>query len=319
MTRSNSDLQIAFGSALAHAKQATSDLVGYLSKWGRAAWVWQNPDEQRTDLLASSGASLDLDQSIALACEIINAFMYADGQEAREVRICPGLIAVGREGIALAHTMNNARQVLAASLAAMEGRFENSGTDQRTGASLERPLREIAQEAYQAARLQFHQATRAIVTLDRQPTYAGFTWANCRKVFRSNAGAIRRLVTDRLDPERPDPLLMMDLKSLQHMSDDYPLAIVRPASLTPKVNLAWTDANGDTVRTIKRSVLPLLFVGDVLPKKLYELSPFPSSSKARSKRIDVELEEQPFLASVAAHRYIQSIDRSETPRAGTAR
>lgn len=302
----NSDLQSAFGMALANAKQTTSDLVGYLSKEGKAAWVWQNPEEQSEDLFANPSQPLDLQQSLTLASEIINAFWYTDGQDARTVRICPGLIAVGPKGIALAQTMNKARHALAESLVAMEGRAEQCGTDPKTGTPNMRPLREVTQEAFQAARLQFQQATRAIVTLEHAPTYAGFTWANCRKVFRTTAGEVRRTVTQRLDPERPDPLLLVDLKSLQNMSEDHPLAIVRPASLTPKVNLAWTDASGATVRTIKRSVLPLLYVGDSLPERLYELPPSPDLPRTRSKRKDVELEEKPFLATVVVHRYVQA-------------
>ena len=304
MNTSNLDLQTAFGTAFLKAKQTSADLVGYLSAYGRAAWVWRNPVEEQGDLLIGSNEPFDLQQALALACEIINAFWYADGQDARTVRICPGLIAVGCEGIELAHVMNQARHALAASLIAMEGRVEQYGTDPKSGTPIERPLREVTQEIFQAARLQFHQATRAIVTLDHAPTYAGFTWANCRKVFRTTASEVRKTVTERLDPERPDPMLLMDLKSLQDLSDTYPLAIVRPASLTPKVNLAWTDNAGTTIRTIKRSVLPLLYVGDALPKRMYELPPSPSLPGSRSKRNDVELEEKQFLATIAAYRYV---------------
>jgi hypothetical protein len=305
MTKTNSELQTAFGAALANARQATSDLVSYLNKQGKAAWVWPNPEEQQDKLFSATNNHLDLQQSLALAGEIINAFWYVDGQDAREVRICPGLIAVGLEGIKLAHNMNHASQELAKSLAAMEGRVEPSSTDPKTGALIERPLREVAQEAFGAARLHYQQATRAIVILNHAPTYAGFTWANCRKVFRTTAGEVRRTITERLDPERPDPLLLLDLKSLQNLTDSHPLAVVRPASLTPKVNLAWTDNSGAVIRTIKRSVLPLLYVGNALPERLYELPPSPTLPRTRSKRNDVELEDRPFLATVAAHRYLR--------------
>jgi hypothetical protein len=304
MTISNLELQAAFGLALANVKATTAELVGYLAGNGKAAWVWQDPAEQRDDLLSTRRESLDLQQSLAMAGEVIGALWYADGQDAREVRLCPGVIAVEPKGIELAHNMNHARRALAQSLAAMEGRVESRGTDAKTGAAIERPLREVAQEAHQAARLQYQQATRAIVTLNHSPAYAGFTWANCRKVLRSTAGEVRKIITERLDPERPDPLLLLDLKSLQNLNDTHPLALVRPASLTPKVNLAWTDSTGTTIRTIKRSVLPLLYVGDALPERLYELPPSPTLPRSRSKRKDVELEEHPFLATVAAHRYI---------------
>ena len=304
MTTTNQELQAAFGIALAQTKRTTADLVGYLASHGKAAWVWRDPLESRDDLLSVNDAPLDLQQSLALACEVISAFWYIDGQDAREVRLCPGLIAVGTQGMELARHMNHARRGLAHALASMEGRTEPSGTDAKTGAIIERPLREVAQEAFQAARLQYQQATRAIVTLEHAPSYAGFTWANCRKVLRTTAGEVRKTLTERLDPERPDPLLLMDLKSLQNLSDEHALALVRPASLTPKVNLAWTDNTGVTIRTIKRSVLPLLYVGDALPERLYELPPTPLLPRARSKRRDVELEDQPFLATMAAHKYI---------------
>jgi hypothetical protein len=304
MTISNLELQAAFGVALARTKQTTAELVGYLALHGKAAWVWQDPLERKDDLLSADEMPLDLQQSLALASEIISAFWYVDGQDAREVRLCPGLIAVESRGIELAHHMNQARRGLAHALAAMEGRTEPCGTDTKTGTLIERPLREVAQEAFQAARLQYQQATRAIVTLEHAPTYAGFTWANCRKVLRTTAGEVRKTLTERLDPERPDPLLLMDLKSLQNLSDDHALALVRPASLTPKVNLAWTDSTGATIRTIKRSVLPLLYVGEALPERLYELPPSPLLPRTRSKRKDVELEEHPFLSTVAAHKYI---------------
>ena len=306
MDTPNSTLQATFGIALTNARQTTSDLVGYLSKEGKAAWVWRNSQDHPKDLLTNPDRPLDQQQSLALASEIINAFWYEDGQDARTVRICPGLIAVRPEGIALAHAMNKARHALAKSLAAMEGRVEQCGTDPRTGAPITRSLREVTQEAFQAARLQFQQATRTIVTLEYAPIYAGFTWANCRKVFRTTAGEVRRIITERLEPEQPDPLLLLDLKCLQNMSDDHPLAIVRPANLTPKVNLAWKHSDGSTIRTIKRSVLPLLYVGDSLPERMYELPPTPDLPRARSKRSDVELEEKPFLATLVVHRYIHA-------------
>ena len=309
----NTALRAAFGTALHHAKAATSLYVNRLLEEGRAAMVWRDPDDQRRENGHPDFETeplLDTQASLQLAASVTNALWYKDGDDSREVRICPGIIAVGPGCFAAAHAMNAARDELAATLAAMEGRtVEVSVFDDESGIEklIDRPLREVAQEAFGAARLHYQQATRCVVTLDRPPDYAGFTWASCRKVFRTTAGKVRSTITSRLDPMQPDPLLLIDIKALQFFKDDHPLAIVRPASLTPKVNLAWTGEDGSTIRGIKRSVLPVIYVGTALPKRLKHFRSAPQPSNGKTRRNDVALEPKPFLTTIAAHRYISAI------------
>lgn len=308
MKRSNSSLQASFGAALQRAKSATSMYVSRLMEEGRAAIAWRDPDEDRLDEfdLPLSAEPFRGKAALQLAASITNAFWYRDGDDSREVRVCPGIIAVGPKCLAAAEEMNTARNELAAALAAMEGLVEEvTELDEKSGAEkvIERPLREVAQEAFRAARLNYRQATRNVVTLARPPDYAGFTWASCRKVFRTTAGEVRYTLTSRLDPEQPDSLLLMDIKTLQPYKEDHPLAVVRPASLTPKVNLGWTNDDGSTIRTIKRSVLPVIYVGTSLPKRLRPFRNIPDEPKKTTRRNDVELESKPFLKTVAAYRY----------------
>ena len=309
----NTALRAAFGTALHHAKSATSLYVSHLLEEGRAAVVWRDPDDQERagcDYSITTEPLLDTQAALQLAASITNAFWYRDGDDSREARVCPGIIAVGPKCFAVAQTMNTARDELAATLAAMEGRTEDVKViDEESGMEkiIERPLREVAQEAFGAARLNYRQATRNIVLLDRPPDYAGFTWASCRKVSRTTAGEVRNALTSRLDPIQPDVLLLMDIKALQPYKEDHPLAIVHPASLTPKVNLGWTMTDGSTVRTIKRSVLPVIYVGTALPKRLKYFRNIPQAPRDKTRRNDVALETKPFLKTIAAYRYVSTM------------
>lgn len=309
----NTALRAAFGTALQHAKAATTLYVSRLMEEGHAVVVWRDPDDQPNDGCDSNLITEPVKgkkASLQLAASITNAFWYQDGDDSREARVCPGIIAVGPSCFAAARTMNTARDELAATLAAMEGRTEEVRVvDEESGMEkiIERPLREVAQEAFGAARLNYRQATRNVVLLDRPPDYAGFTWASCRKVSRTTAGEVRNTLTSRLDPIQPDRLLLMDIKALQPYKEDHPLAIVHPASLTPKVNLGWTKTGGSTVRTIKRSVLPVIYVGTALPKRLKYFRNIPQAPRDKTRRNDVALEPKPFLKTIAAYRYVSTM------------
>jgi len=308
----NTALRAAFGTALHHAKEATSLYVSRLLEEGRAAAVWRDPDDHQHDHHSTQLMThplLDTHAALQLAANITNAFWYRDGDDSREVRVCPGIIAVGPSCLAAAHDMNIARNELAATLAAMEGRIEEvRRIDEESGMEkvTERPLRDVAQEAFGAARLNYRQATRNVVLLDRPPDYAGFTWASCRKVFRTTAGELRNTLISRIDPMEPNVLLLKDIKALQPYKEEHPFAIVRAASLTPKVNLGWTHEDGCTSRTIKRSVLPVIYVGTTLPKRLKHFRNIPHTPNINTRRNDVELEPEPFLKSMAAYRYVNA-------------
>jgi hypothetical protein len=309
LNHSNSALRAELGNCLRGLQQSLRNLSEHVQSDGRDAWVWQ---------LAPAGPSGTAERWVDFSPartreEIAEAYLaikYVDGQGLYESRTAPGLIVVNEEGIALAEAVNHYKRGLARVLAAMKGRVETGVIDQRTGEKGERPLSEVALEAFYFARLHHHQATREIKILRPRssamgtPEYVSFMWARSDDVRRkSREEWIERLMSSRTALETPG-LLSEDLAALRALPAGEPLAFVRPSGHEPKANVFWPDDTGGPQKPrIWSALIPLVMLGQQLPR-LRKLPPTPTPDGFRMTRRDVEIDHTPFLKTLPVHRYL---------------
>jgi DNA replication terminus site-binding protein (Ter protein) len=317
MHLSNSALRAELGTVLERLQASLQDLADHIERYGHDAWLWQPP--------ASSGRvtpSTDLSQRQTLSgiAAAIQGIKYEDGQDAHESRIYPGIVALSPRGVGLADEVNRHKSALARVLRAMDGRTELGTIDQRTGERGERPLREVALEAFYFRRLHHWQATRRLEVLRETEEiagtleYVGFMWATSREVRRTSREALIEQAT------APDATLLTEkeIQTLKDLPANEPLAIVRPGHTTPKANLRWLARNGDAATTkVRVAVLPLILPGNQLPARLRKLPPTPAAKQPRLSRTDIEIEPTPLCRSLPVYRYLKPLragKRKHDPR-----
>ena len=163
-TPSNSALRAELGATLDHLQKAISLLTTHLRYHTRAAWVWQPVRGAGTDF-TSPPPDLAPAATLRLIIDTIEAIEYTDGQDAHDSRIAPGVVVLSADGIPLADEVNRLKRALASVLRRMQDRTENGIVNPATGERGERPLREVALEAFFFRRLHHWQATRELTIL----------------------------------------------------------------------------------------------------------------------------------------------------------
>lgn len=325
---SNSALRAELGACLKGLKEALAAFTRHVQGEARDAWIWRKPPG-RVDALTPPLPEISREHTLELIVEAVNDIKYTDGQDPHESRIAPGVLVLSEEGLQLAGEVNRHKRALAAVLRAMQGLVEEGVVDQRTGERGQRPLREVALEAFFFRRLHHWQATRELVVLresDRSigtPEYIGFSWATCRDVRRTyRESLIQQLREGRASAENVAGY-DRDLSILSQLDPQEPLAIVRPGHTTPKANIAWAAGPGGRkpVRQIKPAVLPLVMLGRGLPVRFRKLPAAPTPRHFRLARVDTEIEPGALLETVPVYRYlphVRSVKRAEVGAAGAA-
>lgn len=310
MEFSNAALRAELGSTLKGLKETLEALAAHLRSQARGVWVWRPPADgggPRTTLPA-----LTRGEEREAAARAFLSIQYAEGQDAHESRIAPGLIVLSAAGIALAEEVNHWKDRLAGVLKAMEGREEVGVVDQETGARGPRPLREVALEAFYFRRLHYFQAVRRIVVLRESeeeigtPDYVSYSWASCRAVRRTSRDTLIEELSGRLSNGKGAPkLLERDLAVLERLPAGEPLALVRQAPATVKANVAWPGRAGRTVtRRVCSAVAPLVMLGTALPERFRPLPASPPAAERLARR-DTKIEGKALLSTVPVFRYVR--------------
>ena len=320
----NSTLRADLGLCLEGLQTALSRFAAHLQLRAHAAWLWQ-PPQGTPDPLREPTPQLSRENTLERIARAICQIKYEDGQDPHASNIAPGLVVVSGEGLTLAHNINHYKQRLAQVLLQMQGRKEWD-VDPKTQERLQRPLREVALESFYFRRLHHFQATRDLVILQESdsyhaPDYVGFTWASLRDIRRTS----REQLIEELSKPDPDGIqwreATQDLAILTQLPPGEALAIVRPPHRTPRANIAFPSKTGaPPLRTSKVAVLPLVIGGATLPARFRPLPPAPLPSHYRLTRSDVEIEPQPILTTVPAHRYLpafRDIKRQELRRSNS--
>ena len=305
---SHSTLRAELGLSLEGLQSALSRFATHIQMRAHGAWLWQ-PPEGPADPHAAPMPELSREHTLERISRVICQIKYEDGQDPHASIIAPGVVVVSREGIELARDINHYKKRLAQVLVQMQDRKEWD-IDPATQERALRPLREVALESFYFRRLHHFQATRELVILHESdmyeaPDYIGFTWAALRDIRRTS----RERLLEELSKPDPDGVelagVAQDVVTLTNLPAGEALAIVRPPHRTPRANIAFPSrTGGPPLRTSKVAVLPLVIQGTALPARLRKLPAAPLPAHYRLARSDVEIEPEPLLTTLPAHRYL---------------
>jgi hypothetical protein len=312
-TLTNSSLRADLGTTLNQLQTALTSLTTHLLHHTHAAWVWHPPSTKSAANFSTPPPDLPRDATLELITDTIAAIKYTDKQDPHESRIAPGVVAVGEDAIPLAEEVNRLKRALANVLVRMQGRTETGIINPLTGERGERPLREIALEAFFFRRLHHWQATRELTILRTKagellaPDYIGFTWSSCRDVRRTTRETLMEQLKEKRLNTEDSALYDRDLEILRTLPKNEPLALVRPGHTKPVANIAWPARDAQKPdRQVRPAVLPLFMVADRLPERLRKLPGAPTPKHLRRTRTDIEVEPRPILTTLPAHRYGRS-------------
>jgi len=315
---SPTELRIELGNGLKGLSASLEAFAEHVRREARGVWMWrpQSAAAPRIALPALSRA-----EALEAATRALLTIKYENDQDAHESRIAPGLLVLSAEGIALADAVNYWKDRLAQALKAMNGIEVEAVINDETGERGPRPLREVALEGLYFRRLHYRQAIRSLVVLRESPEhvgtpdYASFSWSRCRTVRRSSREALIEELSSRLANEpRSSHLLKRDLRLLEQLPAQEPLAIVRKAPPTVRVNVRWPAREGNAAtRTSFSAVAPVVMMGERLPEKFHPLPSEPEPPGARQARADTKLEDTQLLVTVPAFRYLRMFRRMKRP------
>lgn len=314
MKLSNSALRAELGNELKLLRDSLLRLADYVRQHAGEAWLWQSPGSFRPGIIPPE---LSRSQTLEGIADALQAIKYEDGQDAHESRIYPGMVALPSAGLALVDEVNRHKVALARVLRAMEGRMEVGTVDRGTGERGERPLREVALEAFYFRRLHHWQATRRLEVLRETENfvgaleYVGFIWANSREVRRTSREALLE------QAKAPDARLLSpeDIEIVRRLPPNEALAIVRPGHTIPKANLRWFSRDGAPATTkVRVAVLPLIVPGNQWPPRLRKLPLSASEKGVRAARADVEIEATALCHSLPVFRYLKPVRTAKRKR-----
>jgi len=308
---SPTDLRVELGNGLKGLSAALEDFARHVRREARAVWMWTPGSDVPVERVALP--ALERAEAIEAAARALLTIKYENDQDAHESRIAPGLLVLSAEGIALADDVNYWKDRLAQALKAMNGIEVEALINEETGERGPRPLREVALEGLYFRRLHYRQAIRRLTVLRESaehvgtPDYVSFSWSRCRTVRRTSREALIEELTARLANEpRSSHLLKRDLRLLEQLPAQEPLAIVRNAPPTVRVNVRWPAREGrDATRASFSAVAPVVMLGERLPEKFHPLPSEPEPPGTRQARADTKLEDTQLLVTVPAFRYLR--------------
>lgn len=157
------------------------------------------------------------------------------------------------------------------------------------------------------ARLSLKKVWRRLFIFDEPVRHVGIGWyVSGRSIVKiSVADAEQRLV--RLGAEQPH--IAIQLKQLASLPSGESLALVRNQTPLLRCNVQFAeDDNGEAPKSVGlNSSMPLLVPptssGLLPPLRTPPASP-PEPQAKRKRRKDTKIEEEPFLPSISAHRYL---------------
>lgn len=236
------------------------------------------------------------------AIQLYRALWYEDSQDGRETWTCPGIVGASPVTLAAAHACNAAKDEFKAAVLALKvlDRVEIGGAM----ADLHRRWETVAQAMRRmgAARLNLKQAYRHIPLLERRPLKVGFTWSKQGRVIqRTSVATARRLLEQRVET----PQIRLELQRLAEIGSEEPLACVRRVCPHLRANIVFAESeHAEVSRRLMQTPLPVLVplsLGERLPEFVAVLPDPPVG--VRLRRADVQIEDEPFLASIRVYRY----------------
>lgn len=260
-----------------------------------------------------------------VAAGVIANIEYDDEMDSNEVVVCPGVIGASAETFDLICRVNDQKDLVRraiADLAALDDTNVASTSRQRENAY------KIAKDRLKRTRLNYHMATRHIVTLAPTPYRIGLTESRIKNIWRRS---VADWLTDLQESGvgEGDPLVV----SLRSLPANEPIAQVTYRDSEIRMNVCWkrddaleTLSDGDNlvkprkdyVWKQKKSLIPVfipLSPGQDLPKITDRTGEYRRRRNVDSDGVslsvprrtaDARLRTQPLVGSTNLFRYRQS-------------
>lgn len=237
------------------------------------------------------------------AIELYRALWYDDAQDGRATLTCPGLVGASALTVSAAQTLNEAKDRFKSAVLALKSLQRTEIIDAMRDLHRRQPDVALAMRRMGAARLNLKQAYRHVPLLDHRPLKVGFTWSKQGRVIqRTSVAEAQRLLEQRVETA----LIQEELQRLATIPANEILARVRSVCPHLRANIVSNDPEGLGVRRrLMQTPLPILI--PLQPAEpLPEFVPIAPEllTNPRLRRTDVRIEDEAFLPSIRAHRYL---------------
>jgi hypothetical protein len=281
--------------ALQAVEEHTLALCTQLRLHQGPAWVW-----------SESNAEMSLPAMLHLAADCFGELYYRDNRAPGAVTIRPGIVMIDDSLASLALAVNHAKRQFVDAYKALAGPQITRVSDDAEEIVERVSVRKVALENVNKARFHYQHVSRLIVVERNAPSYVSFTWTHCRSVRKLSIADVRKLIINAQRANIEPAESLPEWKRLTELAPDEWLAQVKPARCTPKVNFVFgsLEKNAPVRRMVKTAVMPVLIVGEQLPR-LRLLTPSPLSAPFRATRTDTRLQSEPFIDRFHLYRYLE--------------
>lgn len=237
------------------------------------------------------------------AGQVFEDVWYQDGQDGRETRSSFGLIAADDALIEAALNINQLKDSLKSLANHMQKQDKAQWRELKGELNIRR--RELRESLHFSglARLHLKQTWRHIPVIERCPTRVGFNWYNSGRSIQKLSLEQAQKALEKMDISSPH--IQTQLSALGQLRPGTPLAKVQNLAPVMRANVFFDD-NMTPDRLAMNVSLPLLFKAGQDGKLPEHNTPplTPPTERQRAVRSDRRIEDDPFLPSIRAHRYV---------------
>ncbi len=248
------------------------------------------------------------------ACTMLRQLEYLDAQQPREILVGAGIIAASVQTIEALEALNCAKYNFKQSILKLKAaKLNNPNALLVEQFEQLLPPRDAAVASNLSrmglARIHLKQCYRKIPHFMQRPDKIAWTWANTRSIIKINVQQAEQLLSKQVR----DVGIERQLKLLQGLDPNEPLAIVQDLAPHLRANLVFPDGYGSK-RLMVKGPVPIFYLDKTGGQELPEFTP-PGAKRGRDKervvRKDVKINPEPFLPAIRAYRYF-AIEELET-------
>lgn len=233
----------------------------------------------------------------------INDWCYLDGEEPGKTHQCHGLIGCSEKTTELIEVVNKSRSALQEILMEMD-KVEIKKIV-IGDAQIYRTLTKEVLASIGYARLNRRQVCRQIVCLKNDVLAIGFFWNHYRKTEKLKRDDVFKLL-DKFKQYNTAALSVIesDYASLREVDDSFFIRVY-PESIHRRANITMID-NGNRRRIQRYAHMPIFYLS-FSNDKLPIITPLPEKDPEKQRterRLNITIEDKPYLSSVAIHRVL---------------
>lgn len=303
--------QVELLQALGEASEAIHAFATYVRRQAEGVWLADVPEPPASVQRGGELHMLDnRPQALDAVVDIIRAIDYVDGQDPRTTRKLAGVIALPVEGLRAAMRLNEIRDRVARAWTQLGEEVIEIGPA-ASGASETVSLRKDVLRRAGRARLNQRQVTRRLLVFSHPIESISLFWNSAPNIKATTCSEVREMLKKPRYEESHKA--REDLSLLSVLNDSEPLAIVTPVKPRMCANIRWLDEGGRVIVKSNVKISMPIFV----PNGDFPTVKRPQPRTERKKRVDVLIEDCPYLSCMRVHRYTdpQAVLRMRRERA----